>query len=292
MSINRKNAMQSLLGTAIGDGFGQSFFIPEDQALTLVNHQQLPEPIWYFTDDTVMTISIVESLIKFGNINQDFLAQRFADRYQEEPNRGYGGTAHKILREIGEGRPWREAADDVFSGMGSKGNGGAMRAAPIGAYFAGDTAKIITEAVASAEVTHSHPDAQAGTIAVALAAGYIVENAGISSPESFFNYILEYMPGSDTRSRIVRAANLSSETNNQTLVSRLGNGIELCAFDTVPIALWVTAHYSDDFQAASWRMVSVMGDRDTTCAIVGGLVALSSSPADNWALAAEPLPSI
>ena len=31
----------------------------------------------------------------------------------------------------------------------------------------------------------------------------------------------------------------------------------------------------DDFEAALWSTVSGLGDRDTTCAIVGGIVALS-----------------
>jgi ADP-ribosylglycohydrolase len=50
--------------------------------------------------------------------------------------------------------------------------------------------------------------------------------------------------------------------------------------------------YSDDYSEAIWQTVSALGDRDTTCAIVGGIVALKagreSIPA-NWLKAREPL---
>src|SRR5881394_3666155 len=69
-------------------------------------------------------------------IEQDALATGFAREYARDPRRGYGGTAHGILRAIGEGTSWQTAAGRVFDGQGSCGNGGAMRSAPIGAYFA------------------------------------------------------------------------------------------------------------------------------------------------------------
>jgi hypothetical protein len=42
-----------------------------------------------------------------------------------------------------------------------------------------------------------------------------------------------------------------------------------------------------------WTTVAGLGDRDTTCAIVGGIVALSAAPAtipSTWVAAREPLP--
>ncbi len=43
-------------------------------------------------------------------------------------------------------------------GEGSLGNGGAMRVAPVGGYFADDLAAVIAKACASAEVTHAQRD--------------------------------------------------------------------------------------------------------------------------------------
>jgi ADP-ribosylglycohydrolase len=43
--------------------------------------------------------------------------------------------------------------------------------------------------------------------------------------------------------------------------------------DTVPFCLWICSRYSNDFVEAMWNTVTALGDRDTTCAIVGGIVA-------------------
>jgi ADP-ribosylglycohydrolase len=43
---------------------------------------------------------------------------------------------------------------------------------------------------------------------------------------------------------------------------------------TVPFTLWCAVRHLADFEAAMWTTVSGLGDRDTTCAIVGGIVAL------------------
>ena len=50
-----------------------------------------------------------------------------------------------------------------------------------------------------------------------------------------------------------------------------GSGIS--APDTVPFCLWIAAWHSHVFEAALWATVSGLGDRDTNCAIVGGILA-------------------
>jgi len=93
-------------------------------------------------------------------------------------------AAHSaILQAIVEGMPWSEAALSIFDGLGSMGNGGAMRVAPVGAYFAGELARVIEEARASAIPTHAHPDGQAGAIAVAVAAS-LASDARVRAPSS------------------------------------------------------------------------------------------------------------
>src|SRR5262245_57447126 len=74
------------------------------------------------------------------------------------------------LGGIREGRDWRALAYGGFRGMGSFGNGAAMRVAPLGAYFADrPLAEIAEQARLSAEVTHAHAEGIAGAIAVAVA---------------------------------------------------------------------------------------------------------------------------
>ncbi|WP_210408401.1 ADP-ribosylglycohydrolase family protein, partial [Allokutzneria sp. NRRL B-24872] len=79
------------------------------------------------------------------------------------------------LRRIREGEPWRTVAGEAFGGQGSRGNGAAMRVAPLGAHFADDPARAAMEAALSAEVTHPHPEGVAGAVAVALAAAHAAD---------------------------------------------------------------------------------------------------------------------
>lgn len=47
--------------------------------------------------------------------------------------------------------------------------------------------------------------------------------------------------------------------------------------DTVPFCMWCAARHLFDFEEAMWTTVAGLGDRDTTCAIVGGIVAMSTA---------------
>jgi hypothetical protein len=96
-------ARVSLEGLSVGDAFGECFFgNPELMDRRLENRQAAPAP-WCFTDDTVMAVSIYRCLEEHGEIDRDRLAELFAREYECEPGRGYGGTAHSILRAIGGG---------------------------------------------------------------------------------------------------------------------------------------------------------------------------------------------
>ena len=139
-------ARTSLLGLSIGDAFGETFFGPAEIIAARINNRGLQEGNWFFTDDTVMGIGVYNILSRFGAINQDELAKEFADNYAIDNYRGYGGTAQKILRDIAAGMNWQEASSGVFDGMGSTGNGAAMRSGPIGAYFYKDAEAVVGQA--------------------------------------------------------------------------------------------------------------------------------------------------
>jgi ADP-ribosylglycohydrolase len=226
-----------------------------------------------------MALAIIEVLRRRGQIAQDDLAGVFARRYRANPGRGYGGTAHGILAALGAGEPWQAASGSVFGGLGSMGNGGAMRVAPLGAYWADDYVTAVEQARASAEVTHAHPEGQAGAIAVAVAAAW-ARRRGVGEAEGPGRQLLEvalaYTPPGETRRGLEHALALAPERSVQTAASLLGCGLKVTAPDTVPFALWCAARHIDDYEEALWATVSGLGDRDTTCAIVGGVVALAT----------------
>lgn len=122
-----ERAWLSLTGLSVGDAFGERFFGPPEEMLRQISRRVLPDAPWAYTDDTEMALSIVEVLSERSSIDQDLLARRFADRLQ--PDRGYGPGTLAMLRGVKEGGDWRELNRGGFRGIGSFGNGAAMRAA-------------------------------------------------------------------------------------------------------------------------------------------------------------------
>jgi ADP-ribosylglycohydrolase len=293
-SDNIIRAEHSLTGLSVGDGFGEKFFVNPAVVESMIEQRAIPASPWSFTDDTLMALSIVSVLRKHGHINQSSLAQSIADHYS--PYRGYGPAMHGLLALIKAGIPWRAAASSLFDGQGSFGNGSAMRVAPVGAYFANDIGRVPEQAAKSAEVTHKHPEAIAGAIAVAVAAACACHASGKNIKPygtEFLDLILPHVPESEVRQGILRARELKEDTEVHHAAALLGSGQRVSAQDTVPFTLWCASRHLDNYQEALWMTVSGLGDRDTTCAIVGGIVILSArmeSVPRLWLDSREPLP--
>lgn len=283
MNDNLSLAKQSLDGLSVGDAFGELFF-----RISPFQTVSLPSGIWRWTDDTHMALSIVDTLEKHGSIDQDFLAQAFARRFTQEPHRGYAGGAIRLLGQIAAGGDWRDLSPQLF-GTGSFGNGSAMRVAPVGGYFFYDLKQAAEQARLSAMVTHVHPEGQAGAMAVAVAAA-IAANTSPPHGSDFLKEILPFVPDSETEMRIELAMQIPPD-DLKTAIQKLGTGNQVSCQDTVPFCLWVAAHNLNDFEQALWLTAKGLGDVDTTCAIVGGIVALSAKeiPAI-WLQRREPLP--
>lgn len=265
-------ARLSLEGLSVGDAFGQCFFDPAwtDRASDAV----APEGPWYYTDDTEMSLSIVRVLARHGHIEQDELAGSLAAHYSHD--RAYGPSMHRVLERIRMGEDWRDVTRAAFGGQGSFGNGAAMRASPVGAFFHQDLERAAREARASAEVTHAHPEAAFGAIAVALAAALAcrarIEGASPSA-DAWLSSVVDRLPAGEVRSKLARGLRLRGVSMRTQAANLLGNGTTMAAQDTVPYALWCCAQSLDDYEQALWLALSAGGDRDTICAIVGGVVA-------------------
>ena len=286
-------ALNSLEGLSVGDAFGEGFFTAEDVLEEMLITRTIPAPIWRYTDDTQMTLSVVSGLRQFGVIEQNALAASFAERYEYE--RGYGPSMHRLLAAIRDGESWQDVAAAQFGGQGSYGNGAAMRAAPIGAYFADDMAKVVEQSALASVVTHAHPEAIAGAIAVSVAAALASRLNNGNRTEAgadFLEAIVAYVPDSQVRARLIRACGML-DASVRFAVTALGNGVQLSAHDTVPFALWCASQNLFNYEDALWLAVNGLGDRDTICAIVGGIVVLSagveSIPA-TWKASREPFP--
>jgi ADP-ribosylglycohydrolase len=233
---------------------------------------------WFHTDDTEMALSIYEVLQGHGRIDPDELALRFAERFRNGPDRGYGAMARVILRAVLSGKDWRRASASAFNGTGSLGNGGAMRVAPLGAYFAEDPDSTLREqAVLSASITHAHPEGQAGAVAIAVAAATAWRLRGqpkADAAQELLQAVYDQTPEGETRIGIAKAMRLPLPTAPHVAAQRLGNGSLVTAPDTVPYVVWSAVRHLDDYKEALVSTVSGNGDCDTNCAMVGGIVAL------------------
>lgn len=281
----------ALVGLSIGDAFGEQFFGPPEVVATRLSTRELPGGTWRWTDDTAMAVDIVGVLDERGRVDQDRLADLFAARYLRDPARGYGGGAHQVLGEIARGVPWRVAGRALFGGEGSHGNGAAMRVPPLGGYFADDLRRCAAEAARSAEVTHAHPEAAAGAVAVAVAAAHAATR-GPDGATTLMDAVLAHTPAGQVRRGVEAAAGLGARSGAEAAAA-LGSGQGVSAADTVPFVLWCAQRWLGDLSQALWGTVEGLGDRDTTCAMVGGIVALAvghEGIPDELTRAREPLP--
>jgi ADP-ribosylglycohydrolase len=290
--VNRSAAVAAMRGLALGDAFGETWFFRPAEVLEMALVERwLKDGPWLWTDDTAMALSVLRILDRHGHVDQDALAGEFAAAYAADPYRCYGASMHDVLRAIGEGEGWSSVTGRQFDGMGSWGNGAAMRVAPLGAWFAEDLDKVVAEATRSAVVTHAHSEATAGAVAVAVAAALGVRGA---SGDELIEAVAAWVPDGEVAAKLRRAVKIASSADPRHVAGMLGCGQQISAADTVPYAIWCAARHLDDLTEALWATALAGGDVDTTCAIVGGIVAgrtgLNGVPTD-WLTACEPLPA-
>lgn len=271
--------MWSLAGLSIGDALGEMLAYRAHTAPDRLRSNDLPAGPWFHTDDTEMAISVAAALKHHGYVHKDALSKRFVRRFERDPKRGYGKMTRIQMREILASEHWHTTSTKAFGGRGSMGNGGAMRVAPLGAYFAKEPERAASEAEASSVVTHTHPEGIAGTIATAVAASAawrfrVMDRA--ERPRRIFEEVLRLTPASEVRRKLLLASQTPADTGPEAAAQALGRGDLVTAPDTVPFCLWVAAHHLENYVEALSQTICVGGDCDTNAAIVGGIVALSA----------------
>ncbi|MFF5720414.1 ADP-ribosylglycohydrolase family protein [Streptomyces buecherae] len=283
-----QRAHASLRGLAVGDALGSQFFVPANYAR--LQARALPPGSWQWTDDTEMACSVLAVLATHGRIDQDALAASFAEHHDFD--RGYGPAVNRMLRLVREGADWRELAAALFNGQGSWGNGAAMRIAPLGAWYAGDAEQATHQAEISAYTTHQHREAVAGAMAVAAAAALVAAPGGPGDPARLLDDVVALVPRSAVQAGLRRARDMLDFADPVTVAAVLGCGRRTSAHDTVPFALWAAAGNLASFEQAFWVTAQAGGDVDTTCAIVGGVLAASpaGAPPAEWQDRTEALP--
>ncbi|MFG2633756.1 ADP-ribosylglycohydrolase family protein [Streptomyces sp. NPDC048362] len=283
-----ERALASLRGLAVGDALGSQYVVPGNHPL--LRRRELPADPWKWTDDTEMACSVVAVLAGHRRVDQDALARSFAEHH--DADRGYGPAVSRLLHQVREGGDWRELSAALFDGRGSWGNGAAMRIAPLGAWYADDPEQATHQAEISAYPTHQHREAVVGAMAVAAAAALAGSPDGPPSPETLLDGVIALVPRSAVGQGLRRARDMLDYGDAATVAAVLGCGRRTTAHDTVPFALWSAARSLGDYETAFWTTAQVGGDIDTTCAIMGGVLAAgkAGAPPAHWVERAEALP--
>ncbi|GAA2825985.1 ADP-ribosylglycohydrolase family protein [Kitasatospora sp. CM 4170] len=286
-------ALDALNGLSVGDALGAQFFVPATAAAHFAARTVPPGP-WPWTDDTEMACSVYSVQVERGAVDTFDLTHSFARRHDFD--RGYGPAANRLLRLVREGGDARALAAELFDGQGSYGNGAAMRVAPLGALYYADPTKAIRPAAETALITHTHPQAVDGAIAVAVAAAFAVQVGRQTrmTPTTFLDRVRAHTPAGAVRDGLTEAIALLGEPDPAVAARVLGNGSRTSAADTVPYALWCAARRLTDYPAAIWEAIGAGGDMDTVAAVTGGVVAACTGSAGipaAWLAAREPLPA-
>lgn len=285
-------ALDALQGLSVGDALGAQFFVPATARAHFATRTDPPGP-WPWTDDTEMACSVYAAHTERGAIDTVELTHAFA--HHHDFDRGYGPSANRLLRLIREGGDAKALAAGLFDGQGSYGNGAAMRVAPLGAAYARDPSAVVRPAADSAVITHTHPQAVDGTVAVAVAAAYAARaRREPMAPKSFLEAVVDHTPDGAVRRALAEAVGLLDQPDPHAVARLLGNGSRTSALDTVPYALWCAARHLGDYRTAVWEAIGAGGDMDTVAAITGGVVAARTGTAGippEWLAAREPLPA-
>ena len=251
-----------MLGTFVGDALGMPF-----EGLT---HASIPEHVEMvearrgrgtYTDDTQMMIALAESLIARGRVDPDHLVQAFLDAY--DASRGYGFGTQRVFALWRSGVAVADAAGRVFDGQGSRGNGAAMRIAPVAVWFRDDPDRLCLEAAASARVTHTHAVGVDGAVVQAAAIGAALRDEDVIGTARSAAGTVELRCALDEVEGL-----LDRERTPAEVSARLGASADAC--EAVAAALY-SALAHDCFEAAVSFAVRLGGDTDTVAAMAGAV---------------------
>ena len=218
-----------MIGAIIGDVVGSRFEFNNHRSteFELININSR------FTDDTVLTIAIMDwltnSLIKDEAHAAKYL-QKWARKY---PYSGYGGMFRRWINS------------DNPQPYGSYGNGAAMRISPVG-WIAKNPKSIKIISDIATRVTHNHPEGMKGAEVTAQ--------------------LITYARFGKTKEELRKYAEQFYDLNFDYESLKKNYEFNETCQNTVPQAIYCFL-ISKDFEDCLRTSVSIGGDTDTLCAI-------------------------
>ncbi len=235
-------------------------------------------PVGTWTDDTQLTIVVAEWLLATdGEADPADLAERLVAWLPG--GRGVGSATRRAVENLTAGSRWYAAGEP------SAGNGGTMRAAPVGHAYRHDPESLRTVAVLQASVTHRRATAMAAAAVHAHLVAWLTHRSGSCSAESVIaaaQRALSGLPDPPVGERHEkRAGSLVSlgariaelpgllHVDPDDAVDHLWNGAFV--LETLPAALWVFLRYQGDPVEGLVVAASAGRDSDTMASMSGNL---------------------
>lgn len=266
-----------ILGTAVGDSLG----LPAE-GLSPARARKLFGREWRHrfifgrgmtSDDTEHTVFVAQGLLAHPSSAENF-AKRLARCFRWWLVSLPAGIGWATLRSIV--RLW-VGVSPAKSGVYSAGNGPAMRAAPLGAFFASPGEQMDAYLRASTMITHTDPRALTGSRAVAYLVSWCLREGQAARPEpGAFAGILEAAGAGDAQwESIVGKIKAACEKNLpvEQFAEELGlsRGVTGYVYHTVPVAVYAWFRHYGDFRQTLESVLNCGGDTDTAGAIAGAL---------------------
>ena len=109
-----------------------------------------------------------------------------------------------------------------------------MRSAPFGVYFRNDIKSLVQICKIDSNITHASPDAEAGSIAIAIAAYYAVNN----DTDNLLDKIYEHLPDSKVKNTIFSLDSLINSEHITPAQALRVLGTKANVRETVPSAVY------------------------------------------------------
>lgn len=261
-----------LLGTFIGDAMGMPVegwtrqrIVDELGMLRGFVEGRLPAGT--YTDDTEMAVGMAESLVECGRFDPAHVASRLAENFTLW--RGYTSKMYGMVSKLRQAS-WDRAGQPLWD------SGAAVRVGPLGLFYCGSE-EIVSCAEQSCRITHTHPNALAGTVVMAVAVAEAVRRGllclGLERKELVDLWISNAAEHGEGLTRSLRRVlDLKEERDLSDRAGQLAKAFSCdeTAVGGVPAAL-AAFLWSSCFEDAVVVAVNAGGDADTIGAMAGAL---------------------
>lgn len=258
-----------LIGLAVGDALGMPFETASMFSAALLAWDGSYQPSAYhklrpgqWTDDTMMSRLLAASMVERQGYDPVDVSSHYLAWYRSGDHRGMGRSTKEALRRLDAGVEWAMAGE-----KGAEGNGTAMRAGIIGAFYRTDPRSAADFARLDASITHRSLEAEEGSAAVAMATTLLCMG---HTPVSMLAEVHRLLRPSKVRDGLRDVAGLVKDRVAATDVvgTRLQTGAHVV--QTVPAAFaafLLTTSYTATIDCA----IRAGGDTDSTAAVAGGI---------------------